>query len=71
LKNYFSGLIDLKSKKAVKYAGCFELDIPAVDYLIKIVSLPNGNIVIQIAAPTESKDIAAFLLQTLGFLLRA
>jgi len=71
LKNYFSGLIDLKSKKTTKFGGCFELDIPAVDYLIKIVSVNNGNIVIQIAAPQESKDIAAFLLQTLGFLLRA
>jgi len=64
-------LIDLKSKRKKKYAGCFELDIPAVDYLVKFVQLSNGNIVIQIAAPVESREITTFLLQTLGFLLKA
>jgi hypothetical protein len=74
-KQYFTGLIELKpksdyDKKNAKLAGCFELDVPGVEYLVKIVTLPNGNVVFQIAAPSESVELAAFLLQTLGFLFR-
>jgi len=79
-KNYFNYLVDLKpkneydflqGKKSIKLAGCFELDQPGVEYLMKIVVLPNGNAVFQLAAPVEVTELGAFLLQTLGFLFRA
>jgi len=79
-KNYFSYLIDLKprneydfiqGKKSIKLAGCFELDMPGVEYLLKIVVLPTQTVVFQLASRQENTELGAFVLQTLSFLFRA
>ena len=80
LKNYFNYIIPLTptneydfihGKKSIKLAGCFELDQPGVEYLLKFIVLSNQNVVIQLACPNEYTELGAFVLQTLSFLFRA
>ena len=80
LKNYFNYLIPLTptneydfihGKKSIKLAGCFELDHPGIEYLLKFIVLSNQNVIIQLACPNEYTELGAFVLQTLSFLFRA
>ena len=75
-KKFFAGLIDLRpqddhnlnEKATLKLAGVFELDIPHVEYLMKINVLPSGQAVFQVAAPHKHCETAVYLLQTLAFI---
>ena len=78
-RRYFGELVELGPKNEIqsyektgkiKLAGVFELDIPNVEYMLKINSLPSGQVVFQVAADRRHHDEACYLLQTLIFIFR-
>ena len=78
-KKYFGYLIDIKTKnegevvrvsKGIKYGGLFELETIKVEYLLRINILPSGEVVFQVAAESEHRLVAEYLLQTLVFIFR-
>ena len=54
-----------------KLGGVFELNIPRIEYMIKIYVRPNKTVLFQVSSPESQRAIAEYIIQSLYFIFSA
>lgn len=70
-RKYFQHLVDVNEEEQFGFGGLFELDLPDVEYLLRIQIRNQDHVVFEVAGNDGDSQVAKFILDTLIFLFEA